>query len=99
MPLDPDDYRLSMRVSQKGRVEIPGLRTLLVHRLTAGSKMVLRRPLRPRPHDSEYVLYCEPCNVWTREDSAAELVSCPSCGRAYRLEMAVYQEVIDEDSP
>lgn len=99
MPLDPDDYRLSMKISQKGRVEIPGLRTLLVHRLTAGSKLVLRRPLRPRPRDSEYALFCEPCGAWTREDAAAELTSCPGCGRSYRLEMAVYQEITDDDEP
>lgn len=90
MPLNPDDHRLSMRISPRSRNPEPvGLRSLLVHRLTSTVKAVLRRPLR----GGEFGLYCEPCDKWIHTPEAPESVCCQTCNRVYRVELVIYEEV------
>lgn len=90
--MTPDDHQLSMRISRRparAAPELPGLRTLLVHRLSSTVKAVLRRGLR----HGNLGLHCQPCNEWFPMHEAPESVCCPTCKRLYRVELVIYEEV------
>lgn len=95
MPMDDDDYALSKRISQRSKNDDPDnpLRQLLVHRLTVSFKAVIRRPLKPRPHDKNLGLFCEQCDQWHRIDGFPTITQCPGCNSLYRLETAIYEHV------
>ena len=98
MPLlGPEDHKLSMRISPRARDPRAneGLRSLLVHRLTEGAKLVWRRSLRDEDQGS---FFCEPCGQWTRLDEPRVEITCHGCGRVYRAEFAVYEEMAEDDS-
>lgn len=93
MALDGDDYRLSMKVSLRGKVDAADLRSLLVNRLSDTEKVVMRRPLRQigKPTMSAF---CEPCDMWVDGPRGfPEEWDCPKCGRTYRVETVIYEEV------
>jgi hypothetical protein len=97
------DWKLSMKVSQRGRrldKERPELRSMLVHRLRAAPKAVARLPLASPITDAEpkdYSMFCEPCGYWNyKPDWEADWV-CPTCGRVYVAEMVIFSEVTEEE--
>lgn len=94
MAMKSEDYRLSMRISPRGRIDSPELRQLLVNRLSATTKAVLRRSLR---FDNVSV-YCERCNHWQvlKGDDLNEW-TCAMCGARYRMEFAVYEQIDPEE--
>jgi rubredoxin len=100
MPLNDDDYRLSMAVAARPKQPRPGdetLRTLLIHRLSDTTKLIWRRALR----FDNMGAFCEPCQRWTIriEEDHDEIDTrwhCPECNRRYRLEFAVFEEVDPE---
>jgi hypothetical protein len=97
MPLDDDDYNLSMKISRRAHGEAAGdrdLRSLLVHRLTVTLKAVLRRPLGG---GGKFSLYCEFCDRWESLVGAPAVASCSTCERLFRLEFAIYEEVEQPD--
>lgn len=94
--LSPEDFRLSMRVSARAKQELPGLRTLLIHRLRPTVKAVLRlsnsRDIATADMD-RYGAYCEQCGRWTRRPDWADDWECPNCHTEYRIEFAVFSAV------
>jgi hypothetical protein len=70
------------------------LRSLIVHRLRAGEKAVMRVPLSQdvRGPQAPSIL-CEPCNRWVRIDGDGDFYDCEDCGRSYRMEFAVFTVV------
>jgi hypothetical protein len=91
--MEPRDRALSMRISPRARrpEDNEGLRSLLVHRITEGAKLVWRRSLS---NESQSSLYCEPCNQWTRVgDNMPIEWQCLTCQREYRIEFAIYEEL------
>lgn len=95
--LTPDDWRLSMRIGPRAHNpdDNDNLRSLMVHRLSDTMKTVARRGLR---REYRVSWFCEPCELWVKreDDIAAGLpmkVTCPTCDRHYRLELAVYEEI------
>lgn len=87
MPLEERDHRLSMRISPRSPHDErnQGLRSLLIHRLAAGSKAVLRRS-----HQKGHLaVYCEPCQNWYRVREVGADWHC-RCGRRYVAELVVY---------
>lgn len=95
MPIDEDDYQLSMKVSRRAHEDPPGLRSLLLHRFTITMKGIARRPLRAPRNDPS--LFCEECGRWFRLGAFPEVTQCPGCGNVYRMELAVYEQVEDLD--
>lgn len=95
MPLSPDDYTLSMKIGQRARRpgHNDGLRSLLVHRLSDTFKLIIRRSLRTE----QLGWFCEDCDEWVQHESPPDTMparlQCPQCGRMYRLETAVYEEI------
>jgi ribosomal protein S27E len=90
--LEDQDYRLSMRLSPRAREEEnnEGLRGLLILRLAGTAKAAWRKSLRS-PHGS---LFCEPCDRWTVRSAQPDAdVTCPSCGRQFRVETVIYREI------
>jgi hypothetical protein len=97
MQMSKDDYHLSMRISRRPRHETAGdesLRSLIVHRLSDTTKAVFRRSLR-RGNVSEY---CESCDSWDKrhDEGLPEEWRCRDCDRLFRLEFAVYEEILEE---
>ncbi len=94
--LSPEDYRLSMRVSARAKTDTPDLRTLLIHRLRAAPKAVLRlsnaRDLATADMD-RYGAYCEPCGQWIKRPDWGDDWECPYCHTLYRIEVAVFSAV------
>ena len=93
MPMNPEDYRLSMRISPRGKIDSAILRQLLVNRLSDTYKAVLRRSLRELRHGKKLSVYCEECSHWTNVQAFPEEWECPRCETAYRIEFAVYEEI------
>ena len=90
--LNDDDYQLSMRISQRPRGgEREPLRDMLVHRLSDTLKLVFRRGLR----SNEVSSFCESCDKWQpgAGDALPAEVRCEGCGRTFRLELAIYEEI------
>lgn len=93
MPLEPRDFSLSMKISRrpKGQDDPEGLRSLLVHRLTDGVKLIWRRSLQRENRSS---IYCERCNSWKNVGEAIPLEwDCLECGTSYRAEFISYEEL------
>lgn len=94
MPLSNEDHELSMVTARRGKIDSADLRQLFVNRLTATKKAILRRGLRtdlkkPNP----FGLYCEPCKRWWPRPDIPEIAVCGKCGRRYRMEFVVYEEI------
>lgn len=95
MALKPDDHRLSMRISRRGKIDSGELRTLLIHRLSDTDKAALRRPLRKAENLN---LYCENCDEWTKVGPVApQEWTCNGCGTLFRIEFAVYEAIDREE--
>jgi hypothetical protein len=94
--LTSEDFVLSMSISQRSKLQElnEGLRSLLVHRLARGVKAVWRRSLSDEAKASAF---CEPCKRWIRDVPLAEEFTHKACGRVYRVEFAVLEEVVDDD--
>ncbi len=88
------DADLERRISPpaKDPADNEGLRSLWVQRLTEGAKLVWRRSLR----SAKSSVYCEPCGRWKPVTDIPKKWRCPGCGRRYRVEFAVYEEMVDE---
>lgn len=95
MKLDPDDFELSMKISRRARDDVGNqfLRSLLIHRLTTTLKAVLRRPLKP---GGGLGLYCEACDLWQSMVQVPTFAACAGCGRRYRVELVIYEEIEDD---
>lgn len=82
-----------MRVSPtaKRREDNEGLRSLLVHRLSADTyKAVARIGLR----NGVVSIFCEPCDEWYRVGREFLLEwKCPGCDRTFAMEFAVMEEL------
>lgn len=98
MAMKPDDYELSTQVSPRGKIDSDWLRQLMVNRLTKTQKAVLRRSLRgpDRKTGEPFGLYCEPCKTWWKRLEVPEVAVCGKCGRRYRVELVVYEEIKEE---
>jgi hypothetical protein len=94
--LTDEDFKLSMAISPRSKraKNNEGLRSLIVHRLVPGPKAVWRRSASDENKTSAY---CEPCQLWARSIKLSEEFTCRGCGRVYRVEFAVLEEVVDED--
>lgn len=92
--LGDDDYRLSMRLApRRARGEDPDLRTVLLHRLSDTDKAVARRGLKDQ---NSIGIFCEPCGSWARHprgQSLPQVYTCGGCGRRFRVETLVYEEI------
>jgi hypothetical protein len=96
MPMKDEDYRLSMKISPKGKVDSSALRQLHVLRLSDTWKAILRRPLRQI--NPSLGVFCEGCSRWRRiEGDFPQEWTCPDCNLLYRMEFAVYQNVSKEE--
>lgn len=98
MAMKPEDYELSMQISPRGKIDSAGLRQLLVNRLTKTPKAVLRRSLRgpDRATGEPFGLYCEPCQTWWKRSQVPDVAVCGKCGRRYRVELVVYEQIPNE---
>lgn len=85
-----EDYKLSMTISPRGKINSAELRQLLINRLSDTYKAILRRSLRFQDNVS---IYCEDCGKWTRVRDYPPLWTCPECNTTYRMEFAVYEEM------
>ncbi len=97
MQQSDEDFRLSQAISRPSRdpAQNAGLRSLVVHRITPGPKGIWRRALGDETKGS---LYCESCRRWFRCDTVGEFFMCEGpCGRVFRVEFCVLEEVVDED--
>lgn len=94
MPLDDADYRLSGKISRRSPTlpDPPGLRTLMVHRLSDSFKAILRRAL----HSHEISVFCEACEKWTHSKTLPGEWHCTTCDRRYRVEFVIYEEIENE---
>lgn len=90
------DFQLSMQISPRSRrpERNEGLRQLLVHRLTGTGKAVARMSLT----GGSIGIFCEGCKCWTRVEEFPLEFDC-ACGRSYRTEMAIFEEVEPDDAP
>lgn len=95
MAMKADDYALSMGISPRGKIDSEDLRQLMVNRLTKTQKAALRRSLRgpDRKTGEPFGLYCEPCRSWWKRKDVPEIAVCGKCGRRYRVELVVYEEI------
>lgn len=91
MAMKDEDYRLSMRVSPRGKIDSAELRQLLINRLSDTDKAVLRRSLRK----NNLGAYCEFCERWTARDldDVPDVFQCSGCERRFRIELVVYEEI------
>lgn len=90
--LSEADWRLSMRISPRAKrdADNQGLRGLLLHRFSDTNKAVARVGLR----NHTISIYCEACDTWTRlDDFPLDYEYDCSCGRSYRAELVVFEEV------
>ncbi len=90
-----EDWSLSRAISRPARnpQDNEGLRTLLVGRVVEGPKGVWRRTLKDEDRGN---FYCEPCDRWSRQDAVKEFLTCGRCGRVYRVETSILEEVVDD---
>lgn len=90
------DFQLAMAISPRSKREdeLPPMRSLLVHRLVDGPKAVWRRSFSDEDKTSAY---CEACRTWIRKVPLTEEFTHEACGRVYRVEFAVLEEVMDDD--
>lgn len=90
------DFRLSMAISPRAKADEDnaGWRSLLLHRLTEGSKLIWRRSLTNEKRGS---LFCEHCRAWTVCNEVPIEWQCQKCERWYRIEFASYEEMESED--
>lgn len=89
MAMRDEDYRLSMKISPRGRIPTDSLRQLLVNRLSDTYKAILRRPLRGGGNS----VYCEECDWWQKATGFPATWTCRRCNRSFRIEFAVYEEM------
>jgi hypothetical protein len=95
MPLKPEDHKLSMKISPRGKIDSAELRQLFVNRLTATVKSVMRRSLR----DGSTAMYCEGCSQWRHFTGVIPIEwTCQTCKATFRMEFAVYEH-IDRELP
>lgn len=92
--LNDGDWKLSMRLSRRGRLNSDALRSLLIHRLSDTPKAVVRRSLRHELHNSLSV-FCEACERWVSlpEGAITSEFGCTLCDRRFRVELVVYEQI------
>lgn len=93
-----EDWALSRALARPSRQPVKGLRSLVVNRFSHTLKLALRRGLR----SDALGAHCEACG-WTREPVLDGPVPaewrCSGCRRLFRVEMVVYEQVVDEPGP